>query len=93
MKVVFLESAAQDLMWFRHYYRAIFPGGGPKAGEHFKAAIRTVSANPFADHPNDTWSDVRELTIPRTPFVLIYRVTDTQIEILRLWDARRGGEA
>jgi plasmid stabilization system protein ParE len=92
MRIVFLESAAQDLLWFRHYYRAVFPDGSTRAREHFRAAVRTVSANPFAGHPNDTWPEVRELSIPRTPFVLIYRVTETQIEVLRLWDSRRGGE-
>ncbi len=92
MKVVFLESAARDLQWFRHYYRTVFPEGGSKAGKHFKAMIQTLSANPYAGHPNDTWPDVRELSIPRTPFLLIYRVTRTQIEVLRLWATRQGAD-
>jgi plasmid stabilization system protein ParE len=90
MKVVFLESTARDLQWFRHYYRSVFPEGDQKASQHFKAALRTVSANPYAGHPGDTSPHVRELSIPRTPFVLIYRVTKMQIEILRLWDTRQG---
>jgi hypothetical protein len=35
---------------------------------------------------------VREFSIPRTPFLLIYRVTPAQIEVLRLWDMRQGAD-
>jgi len=90
MKLVFLESTAQDLQWFRHYYRSVFPHGGSRARAHFKAALRTISENPYAGRPSETFADVRELTIPRTPFQLIYRVTATRIEVLRLWDSRQG---
>ncbi|MCC5885920.1 MAG: type II toxin-antitoxin system RelE/ParE family toxin [Gammaproteobacteria bacterium] len=92
MKVVFLGSTVRDLQWFRHYYRAVFPEGAAKAGAHFKAAITTLSANPYAGKPSEPWKDVRELAIGRTPFVVIYRVTQFQIEVLRLWDTRQGGE-
>jgi hypothetical protein len=36
--------------------------------------------------------EVRELSIPRTPFTIVYRVTPLQIEVLRLWDTRQGGD-
>lgn len=91
MKLVYLDSTARDLQWFRHYYRSVFAEGSPKARQHFKVAIKTLSANPYAGHQNDTWRDVRELPVPRTPFVLIYRVTQDRIEVLRLWDTRQGG--
>lgn len=90
MRIVFLESAARDLEWFRHYYRSVFPEGSQKARHHFKAALKTVSANPYAGRPGDTSPQVRELSIPRTPFILIYRVTPARIEVLRLWDTRQG---
>jgi hypothetical protein len=92
MKIVFLASTVQDLQWFRHYYRNVFPDGGGKAGAHFKAALSTLAANPYAGKPCEPWQDVRELSIPRTPFTLIYRVAQTQIEVLRLWDVRQGGQ-
>ncbi len=91
MSVVFLESAGQDMVWFRRYYRAVFPEGSTRAGAHFKAAIATLEANPYAGRRSDGFAEVRELPIPRTPFVLIYRVTPERIEVLRLWDTRQGG--
>jgi plasmid stabilization system protein ParE len=92
MKVVFLASTVQDLNWFRQYYRAVFSEGSHKAGAHFKAAIATLSANPYVGKPSEPRPDVRELSIPRTPFTIIYRVTPHQIEVLRLWDTRQGGD-
>lgn len=92
MRVVFLESAARDLQWFRHYYRTVFPEGSAKARAHVMASIRTLSGNPYAGHPSDVVPGVRELSIPRTPFVVIYRVTEAQIEVLRFWDTRQGGD-
>jgi plasmid stabilization system protein ParE len=91
MKIVFLETAAQDIAWFRFYYRSVFPEGAQRAGQHFKAVQATLAANPYAGHPSETGRPVRELSLPKTPFVLIYRVTPLQIEVLRLWDSRKGG--
>lgn len=91
MKIVFLASTVQDLKWFRHYYRAVFSEGADKSGVHFKAAISTLEANPYVGRPSAPPHDVRELSIPRTPFTIVYRVTPLQIEVLRLWDTRQGG--
>ncbi|MCV6594364.1 MAG: type II toxin-antitoxin system RelE/ParE family toxin [Silicimonas sp.] len=90
MRIVFLEEAAQDIQWFRFYYRSIFPEGSAKARAHLKAIQDTLAANPYAGDPSNIRKDIRELTIPRTPFALIYRVTPHQIEILRFWDIRQG---
>ncbi|WP_417729606.1 type II toxin-antitoxin system RelE/ParE family toxin [Roseovarius sp.] len=61
-----------------------------KARTHLKAIQKTLAANPYAGHPSDARENVRERSIPRTPFTLICRVAPTQIEILRLWDTRQG---
>jgi len=89
MKIVFLESAAQDIQWFRYYYRSVFPEGSAKARDKVKAIQTTLAANPYVGHPSDTRKTVRELPIPRTPFMVVYRVMPTQIEVLRLWDTRQ----
>ena len=90
MRIVFLEDAARDIQWFRYYYQSVFPEGSVKARAALKAAQMTLAANPYAGHPSGIRPDLRELTIPRTPFSVIYRVTPTQIEVLRLWDGRQG---
>ncbi|OOY26428.1 hypothetical protein BMI90_17955 [Thioclava sp. L04-15] len=89
MKIVFVEDATQDIRWFRYHYQSVFPEGSSKARANLKAIQQTLAANPYAGHPSDSGRAVRELSIPRTPFLLIYRVMPTQIEILRLWDNRQ----
>ncbi|KIC39813.1 hypothetical protein RA27_17325 [Ruegeria sp. ANG-R] len=92
MKIVFLEDATRDIQWFRYYYTSVFPEGSERARAQLKAIQLTLAANPYAGHPSDTRQDVREISVPRTPFTLIYRVMPTQIEILRLWDTRQGAD-
>jgi plasmid stabilization system protein ParE len=92
MKLVFLQSAAKDIAWFRHYYRSVFPEGAENARASLKALQTLVQANPFVGHPSEGHPGVREFPVKRTPFIMIYRVTDTQIEILRLWDNRQGSD-
>ncbi|ETX13666.1 hypothetical protein OCH239_09410 [Roseivivax halodurans JCM 10272] len=90
MKIVFLEATTRDILWFRYYYRSVFPEGSAKAAAHLKGIQRTLAANPYAGHKSEACENVRELSITRTPFTLIYRVAPTRIEVLRLWDTRQG---
>ena len=91
MRIVFLESAAQDIAWFRFYHRAVFPEGARRATLQLKATQTALAANPYIGHPAEAGLPVRELSLPKTPFILVYRVTTAQIEVLRLWDSRKGG--
>ena len=90
MKLVFLPSTAQDIAWFRYYYRSVFPAGDRNARQHLKAMQELLAANPYIGHPSPGHDGVRELHVTKTPFSLIYRVTETRIEVLRLWDERQG---
>ena len=92
MKIVFLEDTARDIQWFRYYHMSVFPEGSERARAQLKAIQLTLAANPYAGHPSDTCRDIRELSVPRTPFTLIYRVMPDQLEILRFWDTRQGAD-
>ncbi len=87
MKVVFLPSATPDLRWFTRYYRFVFPQGRSTARRHIDNAVTLLSGNPAAGRPLPE-TDQRELVVLRTPFVLVYRIGASEIEILRLRDAR-----
>jgi len=90
MRIVFLPSSARDLQWFRLYYMAVFPDGAKRARKQFRAILEILKANPFIGHISDMDENARELPIPRTPFVLIYRPRQDRLEILRIVDARSG---
>lgn len=92
MKIVFLPSAAQDIAWFRYYYRSVFPAGDENARNNLMAIQKLLAANPYVGHPSPSHDNLRELHVKKTPFTPVYRVTEVQIEILRLWDERQGAE-
>ncbi len=87
-KIVFLPSTRSDLRWFHDYYASIFPEGHTRAVAHYRTILSALRENPQLGRPVPERNGVRKLPIPRTPFMLIYRVTPTRIEILRLLDAR-----
>lgn len=87
MKIVYVRSALPDLVWFRVYYEAIFPEGERHALLQRRAEERLLRENPFAGRLAQ--DGMRKFPISRTPFVMVYRVMDDRIEVLRLWDGRR----
>lgn len=91
MRIVFLETTVDDLMWFRQYYRAVFPAGGENAKMRMTNLLTLLAANPHMGQSVPGFDGVRRVHIPKTPFALLYRVTRTQIEVLRVRDSR-GGE-
>lgn len=91
MQIIFLPSTKSDVKWFYHYYKTVFPEGSTRAKKQFSSLRQALEVNPFLGHQSQDIDDARELHIARTPFTLVYRVTDTHIEVLRLWDTRQGG--
>ncbi len=88
MDIIYLESARDDLVWFRHYYEAVFPEGSENAKRHFYAIEQALLAHPFIGHK--VRADVYELPVKKTPFTFVYRVKEHRIEVLRVWDDRQG---
>ena len=72
----------------RTYYAHIFPDGAKRAADQYRRTCGVIRDNPLAGRPVEEMEDVREFSIPRTPFSFIYRVVDDRIEVLRVWDQR-----
>ena len=89
MRVLLLRSALSDLNWLRAYYSSVFPEGERRAIEQLNKIIALLEMNPYLGKPG-TAEGSREFHIPKTPFTLIYRVTEKNIEIARIWDERQG---
>ena len=89
MDVIYLPSAQRDLVWFSEYYTLHFPQGGSRAASAFKNAEALLGSQPYAGPALEEPADLRVLRIPRTPFSLVYRVTPSRIEVLRVWDTRQ----
>lgn len=87
MKVFFLRSAEPSVKWFVRYYASVFPAGALRASDRMEQALERLGANPMIGSALSN-RGLREYSITKTPFSLIYRVTDERIEILQLRDQR-----
>ena len=88
MKIVFLESSAQDIAWMRKYYKSVFSAGSKNAQKNYNSAKLALKANAYIGHASDYGEGVYEYHIPRIPFTFIYRVKEDRIEMLRVLDDR-----
>lgn len=87
MNLVYLPSTQDDLAWFHRYYTQIFPEGAKSALKQFDIMEQLLSENPLLG--NVKQQDVREFSIPNTPFSYIYRIRHDEVQVLRVWDERR----
>ncbi|MFO1033461.1 MAG: hypothetical protein U1E15_05030 [Hyphomicrobiales bacterium] len=90
MRLVYLPEARRDAAWWRLYYRRTFPQGRGGAYRHLLTVEKNLRENPLLGVELENLP-LRRLTIPNTPFALIYRVKMDTIEILRLYDMRQQG--
>ncbi|KQT64397.1 type II toxin-antitoxin system RelE/ParE family toxin [Aureimonas sp. Leaf460] len=86
MRVVLLDTARTDLIWFRRYYRRVFPEGGREGVRRFNRMLKALALMPELGRV--VVADNREVQISRTPFSIVYRVRSDRIEVLRVWDQR-----
>ena len=88
MKLEFLSSALEDLEWVSQYYGRVFPQGRNNFRSSFRATKKLLKQNPYIGMSLDYNKNARRLIIVKTPFALIYRVTKTHIEVIRILDNR-----
>lgn len=90
MKFEYRPEAIHDLEWFKEYYFKVFPEGAIKARQHFESIQDALLAYPQIGHPIVYENTLREITIPKTPFSIVYTISDSEnmIIILRVLDNR-----
>jgi plasmid stabilization system protein ParE len=88
MRIVYLKSAAADLLWLNHYYGSVFPEGKIRAKEQFRKVRAAIASNPCIGVEIDLGESVREFHVPKTPFSYLYRIKKDRIEIMRIFDNR-----
>lgn len=92
MKIAFLPATKPDVRWFSRYYQIVFPEGSKRASAQMRRTLAVLKDNPGAGRPLDKRAGERSYAIPRTPFLLVYRISEDRIEILRLLDGRGNPE-
>ena len=89
MQVIYLQSARRDIEWVDAYYTSTFPEGRANMRSQMYAAETLLEEHPHIGRKMLDHSGLRELQITKTSFAFVYRVANTHIEILRVWDQRR----
>jgi plasmid stabilization system protein ParE len=91
LRIVYLASTVSDSLWFRRYYRGVFPAGAENARASLRRAEALLAETPLIGRPGDV-PGTREFPIRRTPFTFVYRIGADRIEILRILDQRSNAQ-
>lgn len=92
MKILFLESTGRDFDWIADYYLHVFPEGGDNAYRQLERAFANLADNPRIGKPI-AQTRYRQYSVPRTPFILVYRIGNEVLEILHIKDQRSGSSS
>jgi plasmid stabilization system protein ParE len=84
MEMRFVISARNDLAALRDHYRRTLPPGLRHGQRHLSEALRRLANDPEAGVALPSPQGLRALKVPIIPFLLIYRIRGSQIEMLRL---------
>ncbi len=87
MKIRLSQKAKTDLGWLRRYYGQTFPEGAKPAGIQITKALQLIKQHWQIGHPLPE-NGLRELSVTKTPFSIIYGVVDNELIIVRIFDQR-----
>ncbi len=81
MKIRWMPLAEQDLDAAYEYVRQDNPQAASRLVSRIFKGVEMLSRYPFAGHPGRVPA-TRELSIARTPFIVVYQPTQDEIKIL-----------
>ena len=89
MAIVWSTAAIADLAQLRAYIPEDDPAAAQRVALHIVHNVEALlPTNPRIGRPGRV-PGTRELVIPKTPFIVPYRVMDGTIEVLRLYHGAR----
>ena len=86
MKVRWLRSASESLRRHKAYIAAENPAAAQRVGRQIRQSVLRLSEFPLSGQPGHVIG-TRELVVPRMPYIVVYRVGESAIEILRVFHA------
>jgi plasmid stabilization system protein ParE len=91
MRIVFLSLAVKDLAAIRAYIAEDDPEAAKAVASRLKQLTKRLSSMPNLGKPGRVFG-TRELITPKigkTAYIVVYRVKDTRLEILRILPGMR----
>lgn len=88
MRIVWTAPALRDLAAARAYIALDNPAAAVEQIEIVLSAVEGLLRFPLSARPGRR-AETRELVVPRTPFIVPYRVKGDAVEVLRVLDGRQ----
>jgi toxin ParE1/3/4 len=88
MKVVWAITARQDLVHIRSYISRFHSGAAGNLARHILQSAESISRHPELG-TGTRLPKIRRLVVSGTPYVIYYKLNDSTIEILEVFDGRR----
>lgn len=89
MEIIWGDGARRDLDAAIDFIRAESPKGARRVGERILAAVSLLRDFPELAPASTKHRDLRQLVVPRTPYLVIYRIHAGHIEIRAVIHAMR----
>jgi addiction module RelE/StbE family toxin len=84
VKIAWLTSARHSLCLQLAYIGDDNPAAASRVRQRIHAAIQNLALFPDSGRPGEV-AGTRELVVPGVPYLIVYRVRDDRVEILRLF--------
>ncbi len=83
MDIIWLDRARREVVHIREYIATNNPRAARQVARRILEFAEKLRTSPHIGRPGRIYG-TRELVIARTPFIILYRVRDGVIEILRV---------
>jgi toxin ParE1/3/4 len=88
MIIVWSPEAIEDLASLHAYIVEDSPAAAQRALLGIIRNVETLAEHPHIGRPGRV-AGTRELVVPRTPYIVPYRVRDNRVQVLRVYHAAR----
>jgi len=84
VQIIWSQNAITQLVSIRDYIADENPSAAFSVAAKILEAGNTLEVFPNRGRPNQM-TDIRELVIVGTPYILVYRAKENEVEILTVW--------
>jgi toxin ParE1/3/4 len=88
MRIHWRRQAQRDLQLLRSYIARSNPAAATGIARRIRQAVDRLAATPQIGRPGRI-SGTRELVVAGTPYIVPYRIQGAEVQILRVYHARR----